>query len=112
MSRRQRSEATPSVTVVTDPRPERFQYIADNTEHLGEVHDDRTYDVREMDGTMTQATGHAIRKMNGYWVCLNLEVTRVRFVKLELALDDPLNQERPNTLVRQGKRDREGVYES
>jgi len=73
--------AIPSVVPVINPRRVSFLYISTNTYYRGVVDDTVEYEVRERTGTLTMATGAAIRTMNGYWICLDVEVTRKRFLK-------------------------------
>ncbi len=91
--------ATPSVVPVINPRGVSFLYISTNTYYWGEVDDTVGYEVRETTGMLTMATGEAIRKMNGYWICLDVEVTRKRFLKMGVAPNDVLNQSRPKTVA-------------
>jgi hypothetical protein len=101
-SRAQRPEATPSVVPVINPRRVTFLYISTNTHYWGEVDDRVEYEVKEPTGTLTMATGEAIRTMNGYWICLDVEVTRKQYVKLDVAPSDVLNQSRPKTVAQGG----------
>jgi len=91
--------AIPSVVPVINPRRVSFLYISTNTYYRGVVDDTVEYEVRERTGTLTMATGAAIRTMNGYWICLDVEVTRKRFLKMGVAPNDVLNQSRPKTVV-------------
>jgi hypothetical protein len=91
--------AIPSVVPVINPRRVSFLYISTNTYYRGVVDDTVEYEVRERTGTLTMATGAAIRTMNGYWICLDVEVTRKRFLKMGVAPNDVLNQSRPKTVA-------------
>lgn len=94
--------AIPSVVPVINPRGVSFLYISTNTYYRGVVDDRVEYEVRERTGTLTMATGAAIRTMNGYWICLDVEVTRKRFLELNMAPNDVLNQSRPKTVAQVG----------